>query len=194
MLHCLGGALNVGGPIRVIARHDVSSSTLASIVALLERAQGARPPIARAADRIASYVHRSILLLAAVVAVAWLLVDPSRAFPAALAVLVVTCPCALSLATPVAVAAATTRLARSGLLVTRADALERLARVDTVLLDKTGTLTSGSTGPRRYRRCGGPHRGASPRDRRGTGARLEPSSGGSFRRVRNSGIRGIRVG
>ena len=139
-----GGSLNVGGgPIRLIARHDVSSSTLASIVALLERAQGARPTIARAADRIANYFIAAILIIAAGVAIAWLSVDAARAFPAALAVLVVTCPCALSLATPVAVAAASTRLARSGLLVTRADALERLARVDTVVFDKTGTLTSG---------------------------------------------------
>jgi P-type Cu2+ transporter len=139
----LGGALNVGGPIRLVARHDVSSSTLASIVALLERAQAVRPPIARAADRIANGFIAAILLVAIVVALAWVYVDAARAFPAVLAVLVVTCPCALSLATPVAVAAASTRLARSGLLVTRADALERLAQVDTVVLDKTGTLTSG---------------------------------------------------
>ena len=66
-----------------------------------------------------------------------------------LAVLVVTCPCALSLATPVALAAATTRLARLGLLVTRADAIERLARVDTVIFDKTGTLTGNSDRRRR---------------------------------------------
>jgi Cu2+-exporting ATPase len=70
-------------------------------------------------------------------------VDAARAFPAVLAVLVVTCPCALSLATPVAIAAATARLTRLGVLVTRADAIERLARADTVVFDKTGTLTAG---------------------------------------------------
>ncbi|MEJ1961653.1 MAG: cation-translocating P-type ATPase [Gammaproteobacteria bacterium] len=139
----LGGALSVGSAIRVTAQRDVSGSTLASVVALLERAQGVRPPIARAADRAASGFIAGILVVAAVVVAAWLVVDPSRAFPAALAVLVVTCPCALSLATPVAVAAASTRLARLGLLVTRADALERLAGVDAVVLDKTGTLTAG---------------------------------------------------
>jgi Cu2+-exporting ATPase len=139
----LGGALSVGGSIRVVALRDVSGSTLASIVALLERAQGARPRIARAADRAASGFVGGVLVVAALVVGAWLLVDPSRAFPAALAVLVVTCPCALSLATPVAVAAASTRLARNGLLVTRADALERLAQVDAVVMDKTGTLTAG---------------------------------------------------
>jgi Cu2+-exporting ATPase len=84
-----------------------------------------------------------ILLLAAVTAVAWWPIDPARAFAAVLAVLVVTCPCALSLATPVAIAAATARLTRLGVLVTRADAIERLARADTVVYDKTGTLTAG---------------------------------------------------
>ena len=136
-----GGAVNVGAAIQVVALRDVSSSTLASIVALLERAQGTRPQVTRAADRIANTFIAAILVIALGVAVAWWYVDPTRAFSAALAVLVVTCPCALSLATPVAVAAAATRLARSGLLVTRADALERLAQVDTVVLDKTGTLT-----------------------------------------------------
>jgi P-type Cu2+ transporter len=139
----LGGSLTVESAIRVVARKDVASSTLASMVALLERAQGTRPALARAADRTANWFIAGILVIAVAVVAGWLVVDPSRAFPAALAVLVVTCPCALSLATPVAVAAAATRLARSGLLVTRADALERLASVDVVVLDKTGTLTAG---------------------------------------------------
>ncbi len=143
-----GGALNVGGPVRVIARHGVSGSTLASVVALLERAQAVRPPIARAADRTANRFVATILALAVLVTIAWLVVNPSHAFSATLAVLVVTCPCALSLATPVAVAAASARLARSGLLVTRADALERLAQVDTVVFDKTGTLTSDAAAVR----------------------------------------------
>jgi len=138
----LGGSLSVGGAIRVIAQRDVAGSTLASVVALLERAQGSRPQIARAADRVANWFVAATLLVAVAVVTAWMFHDPSRAFPAALAVLVVTCPCALSLATPVAVAAASTRLARRGLLITRADALERLASIDTVVLDKTGTLTA----------------------------------------------------
>lgn len=139
----LGGGVNVGNPIEVEARRDVSGSTLASIAALLERAQAARPAVARVADRAANLFIAGILVVAALVAIVWMAYDPSRAFPATLAVLVVTCPCALSLATPVAVAAASTRLARQGLLATRADALERLARVRTVVLDKTGTLTTG---------------------------------------------------
>jgi Cu2+-exporting ATPase len=138
----LGGSLSAGGAIRVVAVRDVAGSTLASVAALLERAQGSRPHVARVADRVANWFVAATLLLALVVVVAWVIHDPARAFPAALAVLVVTCPCALSLATPVAVAAASTRLAGRGLLVTRADALERLAGIDTVVLDKTGTLTA----------------------------------------------------
>jgi Cu2+-exporting ATPase len=140
-----GGSVNLGAPLVLVASAAVAQSTLASIGALLERAQAERPMIARIADRAASWFVVAILVLAAITALAWAMVDPRMVFPAVLAVLVVTCPCALSLATPAALAAATLRLARVGLLVTRVDALERLARVDTVVLDKTGTLTSGAT-------------------------------------------------
>lgn len=137
-----GGALNLGGPCQLVATRDVRGSTLASMVGLIERAQAERPPQAMAADRYASQFVLWIVLLSLLVAGAWLWINPARAFEAVLSVLVVTCPCALSLATPVALAAATTRLARRGVLVTRAHALEGLAGVDTVVLDKTGTLTS----------------------------------------------------
>jgi len=137
-----GGAINLGAPCTVRAVRDVRGSTLASMVGLIERAQAERPPQAMAADRAAGRFVLWIVVLAALVAAGWLLVKPARAFEAVLAVLVVTCPCALSLATPVALAAATTRLARRGVLVTRAHALEALAGIDTVVLDKTGTLTS----------------------------------------------------
>lgn len=141
-----GGSVNVGEALTLVTVHSVGNSTLASIVALQERARGERPRLVRLADRAASWFVGVILVLAVVTAVSWWNVDPTRAFPAVLAVLVVTCPCALSLAMPVALAAATTRLARLGVLVTRADAIERLARIDTVVLDKTGTLTLPSTG------------------------------------------------
>jgi P-type Cu2+ transporter len=140
----MSGATNLGNTLTAIVRRDVQGSTLASIVALLERAQRDRPAIARSADRVAAWFVAGVLAIAVVVTCVWLIVEPARAFPAALAVLVVTCPCALSLATPAAIAAATTRLSRSGLLVTRGDALERLATIDTVVLDKTGTLTTGA--------------------------------------------------
>jgi Cu2+-exporting ATPase len=137
-----GGAINVGAPCTVRARSAAGQSTLASMAALIERAQSQRPPQALAADRAASQFVAWIVLLSVLVAALWLWIDPSRAFPATLAVLVATCPCALSLATPVGIAAATARLARRGVLTTRPNALERLAAVDTVVLDKTGTLTT----------------------------------------------------
>jgi len=138
-----GGSVNLGAPLFLVATAAVADSTLASMVRLLERAQATRPRMALAADRVASWFVFLILLLAAVTAIAWWAVDPARAFAAVLAVLVVTCPCALSLATPVAIAASTARLTSLGVLVTRADAIERLARADTVIFDKTGTLTAG---------------------------------------------------
>jgi Cu2+-exporting ATPase len=138
-----GGSVNLGEPLRLTALSTVADSTLASMVRLLERAQATRPRLARAADRVASWFVFLILLLALATALAWWRVDASRAFSAVLAVLVVTCPCALSLATPVALAAASARLTRLGMLVTRADAIERLAGADTVMFDKTGTLTRG---------------------------------------------------
>jgi Cu2+-exporting ATPase len=153
-----GGSVNLGAPLEFVAVKALGQSTLASIVALLERAQVARPGIARTADRVASWFAFSILVLAVVVAGLWMVVDPSRAFVAVLAVLVVTCPCALSLATPAALAAATLRLARLGVLVTRADAVERLARVDTVVFDKTGTLTATHTEIAQVRVFGAEHR------------------------------------
>ncbi len=138
-----GGAINVGHPIRVRAATRASDSMLASIVGLL-RAHAGRASRRRPRRRWdASWFVFLTVSLAIVAGAVWWFVEPARALPAALAVLVVTCPCALSLATPAAIAAATTRLARLGLLVTRADALERLARVDVVVVDKTGTLTRG---------------------------------------------------
>jgi Cu2+-exporting ATPase len=141
-----GGSLNLGDSLTLIATAPAAGSTLASLVALLERAQGERPRLARAADRAASWFVLAILLLAGATAVWWWKHDSSQALAAVLAVLVVSCPCALSLATPAALAAATSWLARQGVLVTRADAIERLAQVDTVMFDKTGTLTGGANG------------------------------------------------
>jgi len=140
----LGGSINAGAALELEVTAAPHQSTLHALVRMLEHAQSQRPRLGLAAERMASWFIVRILLLTAAVGIAWLFIEPSRAFPAVLAVLVATCPCALSLATPVAIAAATSRLARLGVLVTRADAIEGLAHVDTVLLDKTGTLTSGS--------------------------------------------------
>jgi len=137
------GTQNLGVPLRVRVAAVAGDTVLSGIVMLLERAQAQRPRLARAADRAAAWFLGRILLGAAAVFAIWCFVDPSRAFPATLAVLVVTCPCALSLAMPAAIAAATAELARRGVLVAQSDALEVLARATHVLWDKTGTLTRG---------------------------------------------------
>jgi Cu2+-exporting ATPase len=119
------------------------NTVLSSIVHLLDRAQAKRPRISELADRVAGGFVAAILVLAAGVALWWWQHSPEDAFWITLSVLVVTCPCALSLATPVALAAATGRLARMGLLTTRGHALETLARITHLVFDKTGTLTLG---------------------------------------------------
>jgi len=139
----LGGSINTRDPIEIVCTASAEASTLAGIVALLRRAGAERPRAVAAADRAASAFSLVTVILAGSVALYWSIVDPTYAMTATLAVLVVTCPCALSLATPATFAAVTTRLARLGLLVVKPGAIERLARVDTVVLDKTGTLTSG---------------------------------------------------
>ncbi|HEX9207155.1 MAG TPA: heavy metal translocating P-type ATPase [Steroidobacteraceae bacterium] len=137
------GTQNLGAPLRVRVTAVAGDTVLAGIVALLERAQAERPRLARAADRAAAWFLSRILVGSALVFAVWWFVDPSQAFPATLAVLVVTCPCALSLATPAVLAAATADLARRGVLVAHSDAFEALAKASYVLWDKTGTLTRG---------------------------------------------------
>jgi Cu2+-exporting ATPase len=137
------GTLNVAEPVHLRVTATGNSTVLAGIVALLRRAQAERPRIARAADRMASRFLARVLVGAVLVCAFWLAVDPARAFAATLAVLVVACPCAFSLATLVAVASANDALARRGVLVTNQDAIEGLAKVTRVVFDKTGTLTDG---------------------------------------------------
>ncbi len=118
-----------------------TQTRLSQLAALIEQAQAHRPPLAQAADRIARVFVVALALATVAVYVAWRLHDPARAFEVALALLVVCCPCALSLAVPAALAASNGALARLGVLPLRADALARLARIDTVVFDKTGTLS-----------------------------------------------------
>ncbi len=145
----LAGSVNVSGPLDLEVEQLGEATRVSGIVRLLHRAQAERPPLARLADRVAAGFVAVVLVLAAAVGLLWWQVDPSRAFEITLAVLVVTCPCALSLATPTALVTATTALARRGLLVTRGRALEALTCIDRILLDKTGTLTSGALTLRR---------------------------------------------
>lgn len=139
----VAGTLNLSNAVDMRITRVGQDSTLAAVSRLLERARASRPHIAVVADAAAAWFVAGVLALAAVAALYWLHADAARAFPTVLAVLVVTCPCALSLATPAALAAATTQMARTGLIVTRGRALETLARADRVVFDKTGTLTFG---------------------------------------------------
>lgn len=142
----MAGTLNMTGVIELQVTGVGQDSTLATVSRLLERARASRPRLADVADGVAAWFVGGVLLLAVLVGIYWWHVDAARAFPTMLAVLVVTCPCALSLATPAALAAGTSRLASLGLLVTRGRAIEALSRADRIVFDKTGTLTCGQVG------------------------------------------------
>jgi len=137
----LAGSLNVGQPVVATVVRAGDASSLAVLQQLIVEAAGRRPPAAPFAGRVAAGFALGVLALAGSTLAAWLLIDPARAAGAAIAVLVVTCPCALSLAAPLAAAIAQARLARNGVLLLRTAALESLAGVDIVAFDKTGTLT-----------------------------------------------------
>lgn len=138
-----GGAINLGAPVTVRVTRVGNDTRLAAIVRLMERAQAQRPALVAAADRVAFWFVLAILVIAAGSFAAWWWIDAARALPIAVAVLVVTCPCALSLATPAALTVAIGTLARRGVVVARGGAIEALARVTHVVIDKTGTLTEG---------------------------------------------------
>ncbi len=138
-----GGSMNIESPMTVRVEQVGDNTRLSAILKLMERGALEKPVAVNTADRVASWFLWGLLLLAAITAAVWWWLDPSRALPVTVAVLVVSCPCALSLATPVALTIATGRLAREGLLVTRGHAVETLAQVTDVVLDKTGTLTTG---------------------------------------------------
>ncbi|MGQ7246006.1 heavy metal translocating P-type ATPase [Halomonas sp. V046] len=137
------GSLAVDSPLELEVTRVGEATRVASIVDLTDRAFASRPRIARLAERIAHRFVINLLLVTAAVALAWTFIDPARSLWVTLSVLVVTCPCALALATPTALTAAHGRLRRAGVLVTRADALETLAGLDRLVFDKTGTLTRG---------------------------------------------------
>ncbi|MDN3523464.1 heavy metal translocating P-type ATPase [Halomonas ramblicola] len=138
-----GGSRNVESPLVVRVTHAGRDARAARIVDLSDRAFASRPRLAQLAARMAHLFVLRLLLVTACVATAWWFIDPSRVLWVTLSVLVVTCPCALALATPTALTAGHGQLRRRGVLVTRADAIEALSNVDRVILDKTGTLTTG---------------------------------------------------
>ncbi|MRW84298.1 cadmium-translocating P-type ATPase [Pseudoduganella sp. FT26W] len=140
-----GGAINAGGMVIARVTRKAQDSTLSDLVKLINRAGGEKPRISLWADRVAAWFVAGLLLFALAAFGFWYWHDGgiTRAWPIAIAVLVVSCPCALSLATPTALAAATDNLLRQGVLVTGPQTLETLHRTTHVVLDKTGTLTWG---------------------------------------------------
>jgi len=139
----IGGTVNIESPLVVEVKKVGEDTVLASIQRLLDRAQTEKPSIAKTADRVAAYFVGFLLVLVSAVYFWWWQHEPDQAFWIALSLLVVTCPCALSLATPAAMTAATGSLTRLGVLTTRGHALETLAKVTHIVFDKTGTLTKG---------------------------------------------------
>jgi Cu+-exporting ATPase len=143
----IGGTVNGNGSLMMRAEHVGSETLLAQIVRLVSQAQRSRAPIQRLADRVSGYFVPGVIAIAVVTFVAWSLLGPeprlAKALVNAVAVLIIACPCALGLATPMAIMVGTGRGARSGVLIKNAEALEVLEKVDTLVVDKTGTLTEG---------------------------------------------------
>ncbi|HMV31376.1 MAG TPA: heavy metal translocating P-type ATPase [Gemmatimonadales bacterium] len=143
----VGGTLNGGGALRMRALRVGRDTVLSRILRLVRDAQGQKPPIQRLADRIAAVFVPVVIGLAALTVVGWFWFGPAprliNAVVAGVSVLVIACPCAMGLAVPTAVMVATGRGAELGVLIKGGDALERAAQVDTVVLDKTGTITEG---------------------------------------------------
>ncbi len=137
----LAGSMVRDGQLLVEVGEVGRSTVLAGIVQLLEQARDHKPRLARVADHIAGWFVAFVLSGAAVTALVWSQIDPAHVLPVVIAVLVVSCPCALALGTPVALASAARGFARLGILTTGSDVLEKLPRITHVVLDKTGTLT-----------------------------------------------------
>ncbi|HZL59537.1 MAG TPA: heavy metal translocating P-type ATPase [Stellaceae bacterium] len=142
-----GATLNGTGSLVMRAERVGSATVLAQIVALVAAAQRSRAPIQRFADRVAGWFVPVVVGVSLVTFVAWAIAGPAPAFAFALvnavAVLIIACPCALGLATPMSIMVGTGRGARAGVLIRNAEALERMAGIDTLVVDKTGTLTEG---------------------------------------------------
>ena len=143
----IGATINGTGSFIMQAERVGSETLLARIVQLVGQAQRSRAPIQRLADRVSAWFVPSVVAVAVITFVAWLLLGPqprlAHALVNAVAVLIIACPCALGLATPMAIMVGTGRGANAGVLIKNAEALETLEKVDTLVVDKTGTLTEG---------------------------------------------------
>jgi Cu+-exporting ATPase len=137
--------LNTNGTFRFKAQKVGSDTTLAQIIRLVDEAGNSKAPIARLADQVAGWFVPAVILIAIVTFVIWMLAGQDFAFAlsCAISVLVISCPCALGLATPVAIMVGTGKAAQNGILIKSAASLEQMHKVDTIVLDKTGTITAG---------------------------------------------------
>ena len=141
--HVLAGSVNYEHPLTIQVKQLNENTVLASISRLLERALNEKPVATQFADKVAGYFTYGLLLFVLLVGFTWWLINPAKTFEIILTVLVVSCPCALSLAAPAAFAAAGSSLVKRGILITRGHALETLANIQHIVFDKTGTLTFG---------------------------------------------------
>jgi Cu2+-exporting ATPase len=141
----VAGSINGNRAAIVRVEQTGAATTMAQISRMVTGAQQEKPRLVQAADRIASWFIVGVLAIAVIVGLAWGVAAPERAFEVVLSVLVVTCPCALALATPAAFTVATSALARRGFMIRRPGALQALSRVSAVLFDKTGTLTANDS-------------------------------------------------
>ncbi|MBA6339799.1 cadmium-translocating P-type ATPase [Colwellia sp. MB02u-10] len=137
------GTINGDGNLTAKVNHSNQESFLSQLIRLSESAQSHKPKLAQLSDKIAQYFVALILVVAIVTAIYWSQHQPAEAFWITLSVLVVTCPCALSLATPTALTCATTRLNREGIMIKSAHVLETMPEIEVMAFDKTGTLTTG---------------------------------------------------
>ncbi len=145
--HVIGATVNGNGSLVMRAERVGSETMLAQIVQMVSQAQRTRAPIQRLADKVAGWFVPAVIAIAVVTFIVWVFFGPEPRFAHAIvnavAVLIIACPCALGLATPMAIMVGTGRGARAGVLIKNAEALETLEKVDTIVFDKTGTLTEG---------------------------------------------------
>ena len=143
----IGGTLNGTGPLVMRADHVGEGTLLARIVRMVSEAQRSRAPIQRLADQVAGYFVPAVMAVAVITFLVWLFIGPapqlSNALVNAVAVLIIACPCALGLATPMAIMVAAGRGASAGVLIKNAEVLETMEKITTLVIDKTGTLTEG---------------------------------------------------
>jgi Cu+-exporting ATPase len=138
-----GGTINKTGSFLMTAERVGEETLLAQIVRMVSEAQRSRAPIQRLADQVSAWFVPAVLLVSVVTAIVWAIYSPSAALENAVAVLIIACPCALGLATPMSIMVGTGRGASAGVLIRNAEALEAFEKIDTLVVDKTGTLTEG---------------------------------------------------